>query len=126
MEAHIRRWVNEKHDVVTAEDIKTALESHGGLKGIRAAVVHVDTSRENTDNKIPGISLLNNFSFEGDGVRVWRAFNFGPSRFLPDSQLQVVPQGETGLKVLQKFGPRSNNLGSVSHTSCYDAGSFEE
>ena len=25
MKAHIRRWVNEKHDVITAEDMKTAL-----------------------------------------------------------------------------------------------------
>ena len=33
MKAHIRRWVNEKHDVITAEDMKQALESHGGLKG---------------------------------------------------------------------------------------------
>ena len=57
MKAHIRRWVNEKHDVVTAEDMKTALKSHGWLKGVRAAVVQVDTSRENTTNKIPGISL---------------------------------------------------------------------
>ena len=41
MKAHIRRWVNEKHDVITAEDMKTALESHGGVKGTRTAVVEV-------------------------------------------------------------------------------------
>ena len=64
MKAHIRRWVNEKHDVVTAEDMKQALESHGGLKGCRAAVVEVDTTKAaGMDNKIPGISLINNFLF---------------------------------------------------------------
>ena len=35
MKAHIGRWVNEKHDVITAEDMKQALESHGVLKGCR-------------------------------------------------------------------------------------------
>ena len=72
--------------------MKTALESHGGVKGVRAAVVQVDTSKEITANKIPGISLFNNFSFEGNGIRAWHAFNFGPGRFLSYSELEVVPQ----------------------------------
>ena len=32
MKSHIRRWVNEKNDVLTALDMKTALKSHGGLR----------------------------------------------------------------------------------------------
>ena len=27
MKAHIKRWVNEKHDVLTAEDMKLVIES---------------------------------------------------------------------------------------------------
>ena len=73
MKAHIKRWVNKKHDVLTASDIKNALESHGGVKGCRAAkhVVEVDVSAENNSstNKIPGISLLN-FAFGKNGLRV--------------------------------------------------------
>ena len=34
MKAHIKRWVNEKHDVITSEDMKQALESHS-LQGSR-------------------------------------------------------------------------------------------
>ena len=114
MKAHIRRWVNEKHDVITAEDMKTALESHGGLKGVRAAVVELNSGREIAANKIPGISTLNNFSFEEDGVRVWRAFNIGPGKFLSYNELELAQQAETGLTVLKDFGPRSNTLGAVS------------
>ena len=33
MKAHIRRFVNENNDVTTAEEMKKALESHGGLRG---------------------------------------------------------------------------------------------
>ena len=59
MKANIKRLVNKKHDVLTAEDIKLAIESHGGLKGRRAAVVEVGVSQDMVkDNKIPGISLL--------------------------------------------------------------------
>ena len=70
MKAHIRRWVDERHDVTTAEDMKQALESHGSLRGCRAAVVEVDTTKAvGNDNKIPGISLINNFLFEEGGIR---------------------------------------------------------
>ena len=82
MKAHIKRWVNEKHDVITAENMKEALESHGGLKGCRAAVVQVDITKSvGADNKIPGISLLNNFKFEENGVRAWKAYDVGPGHF---------------------------------------------
>ena len=72
--------MNEKHDVVTAEDMKQAIESHGGLKECRAAVVEVDISKDVVkDNKIPGISLLNNFQLiEESGIRSWRAHDIGP------------------------------------------------
>lgn len=64
MKAHIKRWVNTKHDVLTTEDMKQAIESHRGLKECRVAVVEVDISKDVVkDNKIPGISLLNNFQF---------------------------------------------------------------
>ena len=93
------------------------LESNGGVKGVRAAVVQVDTTKEITANKILGISFLNNFLFEENGICAWRAFNVGPGRLLSYSELEVVPQGKTGLKVLKEWGPRSNNLGSVGHAS---------
>lgn len=49
-------------------------------------------------------------------MRVWRTFNIRPGRFLSYRYLEVVPQSETGLKVLKIFSPRSTNHGSVSHT----------
>ena len=116
MKAHIKRWVNERHDVVTAEDMKVALESHGGIKGCRAAVVEVDTTRErNKDNKIPGISLLNNFKYEERGSRVWKAYDIGPGRFIPYSGLGVTPQGDTGLRVIKPFG-QATHRGSVGES----------
>ena len=69
VKAHIKCWVNRWHDVVTAEDMKGAIESHGGIKGCRAAVVEVDTTRDrNKESKIPGISVLNNFQYKVCGI----------------------------------------------------------
>ena len=46
MKGHIRRFVNEKNDVVTAEDMKVALESDGSVKGCHfiVAEVHVEST----------------------------------------------------------------------------------
>jgi len=114
--AHIKRWVNERHDVVTAEDMKAALESHGGIKGCRAAVVEVNTTRErDKDSKIPGISVLNNFQYEECGIRVWKVFDIGPGRLIPYSGLGVTPQGDTGLRVIKPFG-QATHRGSVGES----------
>lgn len=115
MKAHIKRWVNEKHDVLTAEDMKEALESHRGTKGCRVAVVQVDSSKATGgDNKIPGISELNNFCFqETTGIRAWKAYDIGPGRLFSWDKLQASVQGDTGLTVLQPFGIRTKERGSV-------------
>jgi hypothetical protein len=101
--------------------MKAALESHGGIKGCRAAVVEVDATRErNNGNKIPGISVLNNFKFEKSGIRVLRAYNIGPGRLTAYSDLTIALQGETGLNVSQPFGQATNKrrVGeSVRHKS---------
>ena len=119
MQADIKRWVNEKHDVVSAEDMKQVIESHGGLKGCRAAVVEVDISKDVVkDNKIPGISLLNNFQLiEKSGIRSWRAYDIGPGRLLQYRDLQISAQPDTNLKVIEPFGELTKGKGIVGETS---------
>ena len=71
MKAHIRRFVNKNNNVITAEDMKKAIESHGGVRGCRVCVAEVDSSKElNEACKIQGISLLYNFEFEEGGTRI--------------------------------------------------------
>ena len=126
MKADIKRWVNEKHDVVSAEDMKQAIESHGGLKGCRAAAVEVDISKDVVkDNKIPGISLLNNFQLiEESGIRSWRAYDIGPGRLLQYRDLQISAQPDTNLKVIEPFGELTNGKGIVGKTSKTSADIF--
>lgn len=70
MKTHIRRFVNENNNVVTAEDMKKAIESHGGLKGCRTCVAEVDTSGQlNEACKIPGISLKKEESVHGKLIK---------------------------------------------------------
>ena len=119
MKAHIKRWVDKKHDVLTAEDMKQAIESHRGLKGCRAAVVEVDISKDVVkDNKIPEISLLNNFQFIEEGkIRSWRAYDIGPGRLLQYCDLQISAQLDTNPEVIEPFGELTKGKGLVGETS---------
>ena len=77
MKSHVRIYVNEKHDVVFAEDLKAALESSGGIKGCRVSVVEVNGLKETGVVKWEGISFYSSFRYEEKGIRAWRAFGVG-------------------------------------------------
>ena len=119
MKTHIRRWVNEGHDVTTAEEMKVALESHGGVRGCRFAVVEIDKTKMNAEvSKIPGISFLNNFLFYEDGVRSWKAYQIGKGHFYPYASVTTRPQEDTGLKTVVPFSSQPGCLGAIAvHSS---------
>ena len=119
MKTHIRRWVNEGHDVTTAEEMKVALESHGGVRGCRFAVVEINKTKMNAEVcKIPGISFLNNFHFYEDDVRSWKAYQIGKGHFYSYASVVTRAQEDTGLKVLVPFSSQPGCLGEIAvHSS---------
>ena len=74
---HIRRYINEGHDVATAQQMKDAILSHGGVKGIRVAVVEAAICKTPEQRKIPGINKLNNFEFRNESVFTRGAYGIG-------------------------------------------------
>ena len=80
---HIRAFIDEGNDVCTADELKDALLSHGGLKGVR--VVSLDTIIETPDSgqTITGITKLNNFEFSStESVTCWRAYCVGRGKII--------------------------------------------
>ena len=71
--------------MTTAEQMKEAITSYGGVQGVRvAAMESIDETLEMTQ-KIPGISKLNNFAFETktcSTVRTWRAYRIGKGKLV--------------------------------------------
>ena len=133
LKAQIRRYINEKHDVVTASDMKEAIESHSGVSGVRSIVAEVDTStKEGREAKWDGISKLNNFQFDDNGVRAWKAFEVGEGQQFPHKIQTDEDKLDTGLKIIedleqyQKFGfyRSPDQASNVSNElfSCTEAG----
>ena len=62
--------------------MEKAVLSHGCLPGIRVAVLDRLGESESTasQQKITGISKLNNFSFCPGAAKMWQAFGSGPGK----------------------------------------------
>ena len=106
MKSHMRRYLNEGNNIISASDMKRALDSYGGVKGCRVSVVSVDTSKQEiTQHKWTGIQSFNNFEFQRLGIRVWKAYGIGKGKLMRTQDLKTMsnPQKETGLIVHENF-----------------------
>ena len=73
----IKRYCNEGHDVMTAADMFAALKARP-VKDCTAAVCEVDPAiKQIKVNKILNFSGFHNFSYEKNGLRIWKAFEVG-------------------------------------------------
>ena len=103
MKTCIRRYCNERHDILTAADMRRAL-SERPVNGTSPCVCVVDETKKNLDvNKIEGFSKLHNIQFEEKGIRVWRSYGVGRSKEVPFDELVSLSQGNTGLVVSEEF-----------------------
>ena len=60
------------------------------VKGCTAAVCELDRTRlEIKVNRIPNFSAFHNFSYEEDGLRMWKAYDIGQGKFVSWSDLDV-------------------------------------
>ncbi|CAH3177369.1 unnamed protein product [Porites lobata] len=109
------------HDVITARQLKEAIDSYGGIKGCRASVIELDTRKQTTNApKLSGISQLNNFEYTEDGgMTVSKAFKVGEGRKISKQELAKVgqPRSETGVKVILPFCDPVNATGLLKKAS---------
>ena len=104
IKGNVRRYINEGHDVTTATQLKTAIESGPGSCPKASCVALNPSTTPNV--KWDGISLLNNFKYEVSGIRAWRAFNVGSGKLIPWSQFEGCLLTPDVLEVLESPSQR--------------------
>lgn len=77
IKAHVRRYINEGHDVTNAEKFMEAILSHSGVRGVRVVVIDTGGIKPVEGIKLPGINSLNNFLYSDDKLTMWKAYNIG-------------------------------------------------
>ena len=70
--------------------MKEAITSSGGVRGVRVALVEggIIQTDMSSCKPIEGISSLNNFKVEKDGLICWRAYNIASGKVFSWKSLQ--------------------------------------
>ncbi|KAK3085974.1 hypothetical protein FSP39_011508, partial [Pinctada imbricata] len=74
IKGHIRRYVNEGKNVVTANDFKEAVKS---MPNVKVIVCSPSPKTSFKSAKIEAINSLNNFYFDEHTITVWKQFDVG-------------------------------------------------
>lgn len=89
-----------------AHQLKKALESYGGVKNTFISLVDINTENPPVlagNVKNFKISQMNNFVFEEEGIRVFKAYGVGHGHLIPKSTLEKISSNlafnETRMKV---------------------------
>ena len=77
---------------MTASGMYQALQA-GQVKGSTAVVCEIDRSQSIKVDRIRNFSAFHNFSYRAGGGRISRAYEIGPGKLIPRSQLNVQGQG---------------------------------
>ena len=96
IKSHMRTHLNSGHDIETASQMMTAIESSGGISGVLVTVSGPQPAAKSTPVKWEGVSFINNISYTQEGLHVWRAYGIGSGKFVPWSnfrqQVGSLPQ----------------------------------
>lgn len=90
---HILKYANEGNNVENAHQLKKALESYGGVKNTFISLVDINTENPpvlSGNIKNFKISQMNNFVFEEEGIRVFKAYGVGHGHLIPKSTLEKI------------------------------------
>lgn len=87
---HVSRFLNEGNDICTASDLKSAIDSYGGVKGCNAIIVEIKGSKVSkaTLPRIPEVSYLHNFEYKDEGLTVWKAYGIGKGKCITWTELE--------------------------------------
>ncbi|PFX20277.1 hypothetical protein AWC38_SpisGene15301 [Stylophora pistillata] len=84
---HMRIYVNSGQDVETLEQMRSAVESSGGMPGVRVMLCNTQNIPKSVPVKWEGVSVIHNIEYGNEGMRVWRSYAVGPARTkLPQTQ----------------------------------------
>ena len=77
----MRIYLNAGHDIETASQIMTIIESSRGMAEVSMTVSGPQPTLKSTPVKWEGVSFINNSAYTNEGVPVWRAYGVGYGKF---------------------------------------------
>ena len=121
--SHVNQFLNEGNDVMSAKQVKKALESHGGVRNdVLYVVDYPESTSRSPVQRIPDVSLLHKYQYCDEGLNVWKAYNIGSGKVVAWENLvkdgKILP---SELKIIES-GSQGENECVKEDNSCLAAG----
>ena len=79
---HMRAFLHSGNDIETAQDMKKAIESNGGVAGVAVTLCGKQTNSNFKTTKWDGVSYINNIEYNDQGMKIWKAYGIGTGKSL--------------------------------------------
>ena len=90
MKLALKTYCNEGNDIVTASDMRKALEARK-VRGTTACVGKVDETKNSLEmKKLDNFSKFHNFEFEDTGIRMWKAYKIGEGKLIKNDEIYTT------------------------------------
>ena len=88
---HMRSYLNSGHDISFAQDMKSAIESNGGVRGVATILCgHLTIPDPSPFPKWEGVSSINGIQFRTKEMKIWRAYDVGHGKSVPYSNFTLA------------------------------------
>ena len=112
IKSHMAKYLNSGHDIESAVQMKEAINSFGGVRGVNVKVCTPPSVISNSSIKWEKVSSVSNLHYDNDGIRTWRAYDTGLGKSFPWTKFDVPEQSE--LPILEVSPSTSTSETSTS------------
>ncbi|VDI54960.1 Hypothetical predicted protein [Mytilus galloprovincialis] len=102
MRQKMRIFYAEDHNIITAMQMKEAIDSGAGVKGVYTSVVDVDTTKHQLKtHSWKGVSFITNLEYTTSGIKTWKAYRIGDGCLIEYNKVQQMFRDEQPATCLQ-------------------------
>ena len=94
IKSHMAIHLNSGHNTETAAQMKEAIESCGGVRGVSVKVCSPPDAPSSKSTKWEKVSYVSNLHYSHDGIRTWRAYDIGPGKCVPWTKFSIPEEFE--------------------------------
>ena len=90
LKSHMRIHLNQGSNIKTSKEMVDTIQSSGGVPGVDATLCgSLQNQKLSLNVKIPGVSLISNIEYNDGSLTVWKAYEIGPGKCIPLSELST-------------------------------------
>lgn len=97
IKSHMAEYLNSGHDIETAAQMKEAIDSSRGVRGVSVRVCSPPIVPSNKSFKWEKVSFVSNLCYGQEGITTWRAYDIGPGKSINWTEFDVPEQSELPL-----------------------------